>query len=100
MADATRIDPLLDIGQTARVLSEELGLDYTENQVRKAADLQKLPFFKDPIRGRRVIRRSRLMEVYAEAERSALAATPPTPAKASDRPSQPVRRPRRREPGA
>jgi hypothetical protein len=74
-ATITALDPLLDIDQAARVLTAELGRDYTYDQIRRAADLQKLPFFKDPIAGKRLIRRSQLLAIFAQAER-----TPASPA--------------------
>ena len=70
----TQIDPLLSIDEAARMLSAEFGRAYTPEQLRRAADSRRLPFFKDPITGLRVIRRTTLLGIFRAAE-----TTPPAP---------------------
>ena len=65
-------DPILDIKQAAIVLTDELGRIYSENNVRKAVDAGKLPFYADPISRRRVIRKSLLLAAWKIAESQAM----------------------------
>ncbi len=62
MAEA--VDPLLTIPEAAEALSAEMGRTYTFHQLRHAANDKKLPFFKDPITGERMIRKSHLFRAW------------------------------------
>jgi hypothetical protein len=67
-------DPHLDIREAAATLTAELGRSYSYNQVRRGADQMALPFFKDPLTGKRVIRRSLLLSAWTIAQSRAVSA--------------------------
>lgn len=67
----------IDLEQAREVLAE-MGVELTERQMRRAADMdahgrRKLPFFVDPIEGKLRIEKGALMKIYndlqVEAER-------------------------------
>lgn len=60
----------LDITGAFEIL-KEMGLVNKRKQVQDAADRGNLPFFKDPVSGRRMIARSRLLAVYRMADAKA-----------------------------
>ena len=50
---------------------KDMGLATSESQVRSAVDRGKLPFFKCPMTGKRIIAEETLREVYAKAQMAA-----------------------------
>ncbi|MGX1196345.1 hypothetical protein [Parvibaculum sp. MBR-TMA-1.3b-4.2] len=65
-------DPLLDIAAAAQALTAHYERKFTAAQLRSLADRDKLPFFKDMASGKRLIKRSVLIEFYERQQRHAV----------------------------
>jgi hypothetical protein len=65
----------IDLNEARTVLAD-MGIELSQRQIKRAADLdaqgkRKLPFFKDPIDGRLKIEKQMLLQIYNALQREA-----------------------------